>query len=300
MQQTWPAIAVLTSLGILGFGARLAAQPPVPATVQVEQFRGLRRVDYVPKQEPPEAKVQPAELKIEQPKSAAKDEGRRNQDEKEDKPSLPPSFVVLNPSPVAPSAPAKTPSVVEQKAESPSKEPVSIPPAREPVESPSETVRAASILVAPLLPMLVILGVLLYLARLLKRQNSPLIRIEHVGGRQDVPLTDLAALLYRQKAASESLPELSAPTERTTAQTFELGPTFQEESSAKKKEAQQREQGVLQQLFDDNLKLRQQLSDSGDLDFEFQQTRPADSEAGEIEDADELAPQSGELVMATT
>jgi len=47
--------------------------------------------------------------------------------------------------------------------------------------------------------------------------------------------------------------------EETTAQPFDLGPTFEEERLLKEEAERQKEQAVLRSVFEDNLKLRQQL-----------------------------------------
>ena len=45
----------------------------------------------------------------------------------------------------------------------------------------------------------------------------------------------------------------------TTARPFDLGPTFEEERGLREQDVQQQEAGVLRQLFEDNLKLRDQI-----------------------------------------
>jgi hypothetical protein len=47
--------------------------------------------------------------------------------------------------------------------------------------------------------------------------------------------------------------------EETTAQPFDLGPTYEEERLLKEEAERQQEQAVLRSVFEDNLKLRQQL-----------------------------------------
>jgi hypothetical protein len=47
--------------------------------------------------------------------------------------------------------------------------------------------------------------------------------------------------------------------EETTAQPFDLGPTYEEERLLKEEAERQQEQAVLRSVFEDNLKLHQQL-----------------------------------------
>jgi hypothetical protein len=128
-----------------------------------------------------------------------------------------------------------------------------------------------------LTPLAVLIGVW-FLLRSLKGSAGPIIRIENVGGApQSISLADLAGLLQASvskpappQPASVSKPAPSQPAPawafpeqasgKTTAQPFKLGPTFEEEMLLQKEQARQQEEGLLQQLFEDNLKLQKQLT----------------------------------------
>ena len=105
---------------------------------------------------------------------------------------------------------------------------------------------------------------------------KPVIRIEHSGNDTGptVSLADLAGLMSaglaqpfaqpatQTAAATPSPPSAPADieeTQMTTARPFDLGPTFEEERGLREQDVQQQEAGVLRQLFEDNLKLRDQI-----------------------------------------
>jgi hypothetical protein len=114
---------------------------------------------------------------------------------------------------------------------------------------------AASRLAATLMPTLVVVGAILFLARRLK----PLIRIEFVGGQPALPIGDLSAA-QNPAAASTEIPQPPAPpVEETTAHTFDIGPSFEDERREREQQEHQKEDGVLLKLFEENLKLRDQL-----------------------------------------
>jgi hypothetical protein len=51
------------------------------------------------------------------------------------------------------------------------------------------------------------------------------------------------------------------PEPESTAEQFELGPTYDEELKSRQDQEQHQEQAVLRQLFEDNLKLRRDVAE---------------------------------------
>ena len=127
--------------------------------------------------------------------------------------------------------------------------------------------RDAATVGGPLLTPIILLAGVVILARFLRGQSGPLIRIEHVGGSsQTLGFAELAELLRGSLpnggAAPADATAVAAPPvfeEPITAEMFELGPTYEEERLARELQGQQAELGVLQQLFEDNVKLRNEL-----------------------------------------
>jgi hypothetical protein len=64
--------------------------------------------------------------------------------------------------------------------------------------------------------------------------------------------------------AAEALRGNPKPPQEEVAETFELGPTFEEERLLKENQAQQQESAVVQQLFEENLRLQEQIEQQGE------------------------------------
>jgi hypothetical protein len=270
MKRAWLAVAALVTCGMTAFPAH--GQTTAPGTEHVEQYRGLRRVHFVPNTEiyPAEAKSTPAAgklgvvtvdlpelssegLPILETKTAPSSHAAESAPARTDEHAAPSQPGDAGPTELAPRLPVRNQGDAGAAA----------PPWYQ-----GEWSHVAATLAAPLLPTLLVLLFLVVVVRRLKAQG-PLIRVEHTGGQQGIALKDLAALMYGQGAREpagattptwrDAPPAAEAP---TTAQGFELGPTFEDERAAKEQETHNREQGMLQQLFDDNLKLREQLKNS--------------------------------------
>jgi hypothetical protein len=84
------------------------------------------------------------------------------------------------------------------------------------------------------------------LLRRLREQLPALVRL-------DVP----SPMPQPVQAGTPAVPDFFV--EETTAQPFDLGPTFEEERLLKEEAERQQEQAVLRSVFEDNLKLQQQL-----------------------------------------
>lgn len=121
-------------------------------------------------------------------------------------------------------------------------------------------------IIAPLVFVLCLYGVL----RRHGQHFGPLIRIEYVGA----PAMGVGPFTASSPGAARVVPEaVPAALERNkgftvgqtesagaaTAQQFDLGPTFETQRQHKEQQAKRLEEAVLQQLFEDNLKLQVQI-----------------------------------------
>jgi hypothetical protein len=103
---------------------------------------------------------------------------------------------------------------------------------------------------------------------LLRRAGGPLLRIEYVNHHPAayqgvvlgpmptgvrVPATPTTAPVVRNTTLT--------PEPESTAEQFELGPTYDEELKSRQDQEQHQEQAVLRQLFEDNLKLRRDVAE---------------------------------------
>jgi hypothetical protein len=115
---------------------------------------------------------------------------------------------------------------------------------------------------------------------LLRRHGQhfgPLFRIDYVGAPpvvsgpfsasalglagQDTltPSFDRGGRFEDLGVAADAMSGNPAPPQEEVAETFELGPTFEEERLLKENQAQQQDSAVVQQLFEDNLRLQEQI-----------------------------------------
>lgn len=190
------------------------------------------------------------------------------------------------PAPTSPKALAE--QVVESRPKQSQAEPsvVIVNPPREVREvreaREDGTLSAVSTLLGTILTPLAVLAGVWIVVRYLQGRSGPLIRIEHIGGVYAAPVAPIENPGPPNPYTIEMPP---TPIEETsTAQTFELGPTFEEERLAREQQAQQQEEGVLRQLFDDNIKLQKQLMEThdewlGEASAEAESTTPAESQA---------------------
>jgi hypothetical protein len=119
---------------------------------------------------------------------------------------------------------------------------------------------------AALLMPLVFASALVVLLRRLAGRSGPLLRIEYVnnqptGGYPGMVLGTLPPGFGVPQGAAATptspLPDVAlAPEGESTAEQFEIGPSFAEERQQRQAQAGQQEEGVLRQLFEENLKLQ--------------------------------------------
>jgi hypothetical protein len=121
---------------------------------------------------------------------------------------------------------------------------------------------AVSMFAAALLAPVVLLAGLYILLQRMKNQPAPIIRVEYVGGQPTIHNEQLLGLL--QAAAQrqyKTQPELTpdSPEISSTAEQFELGPTYEEERVQREQQARQEEEGLLLKIYEDNLGMQRQL-----------------------------------------
>src|SRR5262249_37632069 len=112
-----------------------------------------------------------------------------------------------------------------------------------------------------------------WLLRRHSRHFGPLFRIDYVGSGPVVtgPFSASTAGLVEQQDLEPTLDRggrldalqadaaVAAAREEEVAEPFDLGPTFQDERLQKELQAKQQEEAVLQHLFEDNLRLHEQI-----------------------------------------
>jgi hypothetical protein len=134
-----------------------------------------------------------------------------------------------------------------------------------------KTVFTVAIIVAlAIIAPLVFVHCLFGLLRRHSQHFGPLIRVEYVGG----PPITVGPFTAGSLGVAGAMPDaVSGALERNnrfgagqaesagarTAQQFDLGPTFETQRQLKEEEAKRLEEAVLQQLFEDNLKLQVQI-----------------------------------------
>ncbi len=164
---------------------------------------------------------------------------------------------------VAPPAPAAVPAA-----------PAAVAPARpaEPPEAVSNfylsriaLVQLVSFFAALFIGPLVVVFGLFFLLRRYGARYGPLFRIEttttHVGGAYVPAGPAPAAPPADFDPAALREPAVAAVEEESTAETFELGPTFEDERLQQEEAARQREQAMLQHVFEQNMQLRQEIGE---------------------------------------
>jgi hypothetical protein len=154
--------------------------------------------------------------------------------------------------------------------------PAVAPPAAHAEEGPSRSflyrialVQVLSILGALVLGPLVLLAALCYVLRRYTSAPGALFRVEVVNslapgtamivpapaaGQGGVPEVEAAAAL------AEPAQEAGAP-EASTAEQFDLGPTYEEERLLQEAAARQAEEALLRHIYEENVRLREQIED---------------------------------------
>jgi hypothetical protein len=121
----------------------------------------------------------------------------------------------------------------------------------------------AALTLAPL----VLAAVIVFVLRRHNSRSGPLFRVEIVN----VTGMRLVATDYESDAVGGRLRsnrrglDTEPHGEESTAQRFDLGPTYEEERLMKEKALRQQDQGLLKRIFDDNLQLRAQMQDVHDV-----------------------------------
>jgi hypothetical protein len=150
-------------------------------------------------------------------------------------------------------------------------------------DSIGKTVLTVAIIIAlTIIAPLVLVHCLFGLLRRHSQHFGPLIRIEYVGappmGVGPFTVNSLGATGAVQEATPAALERnnqfgvgQAESAHAHTAKQFDLGPTFETQRQLKEQQAQRLEEAVLQQLFEDNLKLQAQI----DLAKEQQQDAPS-------------------------
>ncbi len=138
--------------------------------------------------------------------------------------------------------------------------------------------QTACVFGAAILGPLVSIAALVVLLRRHSRNAGPLFRIEHVGGVTAIPVGPYPggavgatlpdgfqqATAARIPGGARTLPveEVAEPASEETGELFELGPTYEEEQRLKATQEREQEQAVLHQLFEQNLRLQEELARS--------------------------------------
>jgi hypothetical protein len=150
-------------------------------------------------------------------------------------------------------------------------------------DSIGKTVLTVAIIFAlAIIAPLVVVHCLFGLLRRHSHHFGPLIRIEYVGAPPMGVGPFTVSSLGATGAVQEAIPAALERNNRFgvgqadsvhahTAKQFDLGPTFETQRQLKEQQAQRLEEAVLQQLFEDNLKLQAQI----DLAKEQQQDAPS-------------------------
>ena len=111
-----------------------------------------------------------------------------------------------------------------------------------------------AVVVGPLLVVLTLCALL----RRHSRRHGPLIRIEFANGQFPTYLAMPPAPAAPPRV--ETVPASTAIEESpSTAETFDLGPTYDDELRMKEQSLRQQEQAIVQQLFEQNVKLQEDL-----------------------------------------
>ncbi len=128
---------------------------------------------------------------------------------------------------------------------------------------PSWLPSATNVATALLTPLFLVAGFWLVLRRF-KNGAAPVVRVEYVGGQQTIPVAQIAELLQsasQPMAPAPLLPPVAPPAiePQVTAERIEIAKPPEQERVVSEQPVHQQEAGVLQQLFEENLKLQEQL-----------------------------------------
>ena len=111
-------------------------------------------------------------------------------------------------------------------------------------------------------PLLSVLAVLFLLRRFTAR-NGPLVRVEFVSNGQELTLvrpTAPTTVESHRVVLPEPVPLAPDAREQpSTAQRFDLGPTYEEELQIREQSGRQQDDATLRHIFEENLKLREQI-----------------------------------------
>jgi hypothetical protein len=293
MTHVWRALVNWSASGALLAAAPVLAEPPAaePA-VHIEQWRGLR---CVVKDCKSAEHAKPAVITLASPALQGLPPVLLPKINPPPLPQIAPNLpFVPAPAPMPAPVPVTVPAAIPIRLEIHTERVHDDPPAKSGAKAPEADAAEAqsaevinSRVLRPILPEpreeswvstlatlmggiltpLVVMGSVLMLLRHLRR--NPLIRIEHVGSQnlggaqQSFSLTDVVRILQGNLAnpisAQDHAPSAEPP---STAVPFELGPTFEEERLAREQQAQQKQEGLLRQLFEDNVKLQTELKNS--------------------------------------
>ncbi|MCI0465357.1 MAG: hypothetical protein L0Z62_51205 [Gemmataceae bacterium] len=287
-----PRALVWAVSGLLACSAPAFANPPTP---RVELWHGTQQVGSFPPLAAEETRPAPEQAPCEQgptlPAPPLLDPAlpatHLPREEKPGPVSTPGS--VLSTQCVAPEAPGATAGKPAAATDAPA-QPASTPaaPASVPTtpEREASTRGVASDLVfqvacvfgAAFLGPLVSAAVLLWLLRRHSKRSGALFRIEHVGGPANPSVEAMSILAAREALLTspgwggrlgerEGAPASpSRAAQATSAEAFQLGPTCEQEQQDRAAQAQDREQAMLQQFFEDNLRLQEQIERSRNAD----------------------------------
>ncbi len=297
LAQAWRRGLAWSALGASALLPRAIADPPPPAP-HIEMWHGVQRVDVPPPPPEKETKPTPvsaAPLPVCPPPAllpAALTTLPSTPAPEPPAPSILSNFglpaeprvdsqlrhAVVSPEPAkeTPTPPVR-PAVARETVTSPPS--VEAPPAPSPAPPVPVRTEPASVWsearlplyclgIALLLTPFVFAAVLLAFLRRLGGGGA-LLRIEYInnqppGNYPNIVLGTLPAGVVLPAAASPAPapPASVAPAEselEPTGQPFDLGPTYEEELQLRQEQAQQQDGAVLRQLFEDNLKLREEL-----------------------------------------
>jgi hypothetical protein len=123
-------------------------------------------------------------------------------------------------------------------------------------------VQMVSILAGLVLGPLVLLAALAYVLRRNGSYTGSLFRVELVNAS----IHGLAATSGEPSLGKPGLPPVAAPAEGSSAQPFDLGPSYEEERRAKEEALLKQEEAVLRHVFDENLRLQEQIETEAEAD----------------------------------
>jgi len=117
-------------------------------------------------------------------------------------------------------------------------------------------IAVAAFVLGPLVSLLAVL----FLLRRYTARNGPLFRIEFVNNGQGLALVGPGAgAAVETHRVTVPAPAAAAEEPPSTAQRFDLGPTYEEELALRQQAEQQQQEATLRHIFEENMKLREQL-----------------------------------------